>query len=355
MNAIDHIYASMLGEHPWTAFLENLTDNIPAGKATLQMYDYTNPENSFVALQSGFEDSALEEYALHYSKLNVLQQALARKPNFVGISDKDLVSKEVRKKNSFFNEWLEPNEIKSSAGIKVNGSGSQAISLVLLSGEDSDECRSKMADTLTGLSPHLQRAVDFYRRIKHPDVNNDFSQGLVDTFGMGFILINADCRIDVINNNAQKMLEEASFPLSFKSCRLHISDGELSSKISEMTKIRYAGPKSCDYYFPGVKVSLHRPDKDNMDMLFNGASCMILINGISKKPLRFDRKLIARTYCLTAAEMRAADGVIQGKSAAEIAQEAGLSRETIRVQVRSLYAKMGAHSQADVIRLVRPH
>lgn len=66
----------------------------------------------------------------------------------------------------------------------------------------------------------------------------------------------------------------------------------------------------------------------------------------------FDIEEFVSMHSLTAAEARALNGLIGGRSADEIAAEAGLSRETIRSQIKSLYAKTNAGSQIELIRMI---
>lgn len=352
---VDYIYAAMLGERPWTDLLKQVTQDTPAGKATLQMYDYQRPENSFVALQSGFDEAALQAYRSHYVALNILQQSLALRPNGIGFSDDVLVSREQRAKDSFFNEWLAPNEVKASAGVKIDKVGAEAVSLVLLSDKADGTWRNRMARELTSLAPHLQRASDFYKRRNQASSSDTLTRELLNVFGAGALLIRRGGHIEFMSPEVMRLLEGHSTLLCFNNSRLHVRAGELSDMISQMSNPRYTGPKTIDYYLSGLKISLIRPEQDSMNMLFNGASLIVVLRGTKEGPPRFDRKLVARTYNLTPAEMRALDGLVAGKSVAKIALEAKRSRETIRVQIRSLYVKIGAHSEADVIRLVRPH
>lgn len=318
------------------------------------MYDCDHPNNSYVAQQSGFEDRALVAYSQHYAPQNLLQQALKTKANGIGYKDTALVSETVQRKSSFFNDWLVPNEIRASAGMKIDRLGSGVISLVLLSNKANDNCRTLMSRKLTRIAPHIQRAYAFYRRKNESDLIHSPYLKLIKTFDTGLLLIKADRKIRYMSDAVRQLLDGQHASLGFNNSRLHVQDTELSALICEMTKANYAGPKTLDYYLPELKLSLMRPEQSSMDTLFSGSSLIILLSGVSRQPPKFDRKLVANTYGLTAAEMRAIEGLISGKAAAEIAKDAGLSRETIRAQIRSLYAKTGAHSQADIIRLVRP-
>ena len=351
---IDHLYAAMLGEHSWSCFLEHLVRKVPGGKATLQMYDRQQPDNSFVATQTGFDASALAAYSSHYAKLNLLQQSLAARPIGRAYADDVLVPGNARASDCFFNEWLMPNDVKSSAGIKIHASGPQAVSLVLLSGQADGACRRQMTGALNGLAPHLHRVSEFYRRRNEAVQVGALERELLDRFGTGMLLLKSGNRIGFINDAARQLLEGQTSSLCLSSSKLHIRDVELADLAAMMLKASSTEPKSVDYYCPGLKLTLLRPEQDSMDALFNGARLVVLISGIASRPPRYDRKLLATTYGLTAAEIRAVDGLVEGKSAAEIAAAAGLSRETIRVQIRSLYSNTGVRSQADIIRLVRP-
>ena len=60
---------------------------------------------------------------------------------------------------------------------------------------------------------------------------------------------------------------------------------------------------------------------------------------------------LAERYGLTARETEIMGLIAQRKSRAEIEQQLFLSENTVKTHVRHLYAKLGAHSKADVIAL----
>lgn len=351
---IDHLYAAMLGERPWSSFLERLVRDLPGGKATLQMYDSHRPEASFVALQTGFEPRALTDYGAHYVRLNLLQQALASRPTGRAFADDALVPPEARPRDPFFNEWLAPNEVRASAGLKIQSAGGRAVSLVLLSGRGDAAARARMVATLDELAPHLHRVSAFYRSPDHLARLAVIEGQVLDRFDTGMVMLGGDGRIGFLNEAARQMLEARGAVLRLDNSRLQARDPQLAELLSRMMSGRAGTAKTVDHYSQGLKLTLIRPQQDSMDALFNSARLVILMSGIATRPPRFDRTLLARTYQLTAAEMRAAEGLVSGLSAAEIASASGRSRETIRVQIRSLYAKTGARSQADILRLVRP-
>ena len=101
----------------------------------------------------------------------------------------------------------------------------------------------------------------------------------------------------------------------------------------------------------GSKLTLVQIRKDRFSAFFEGPTVIILMesNTGNRAP---DIHLFAQAYGLTEAETRCLSGLVAGKRIDEIAGGAMRSRETIRTQLKSLYAKTGAGSQAEIVLMV---
>ncbi|MGK9337336.1 helix-turn-helix transcriptional regulator [Sinorhizobium meliloti] len=71
------------------------------------------------------------------------------------------------------------------------------------------------------------------------------------------------------------------------------------------------------------------------------------------KPLSASEKLAS--YALSAREGEVAKAILVGKSVQQIADECDLSRETIRTQLKSVFAKLGVASQIELVRKFSDH
>ena len=61
-------------------------------------------------------------------------------------------------------------------------------------------------------------------------------------------------------------------------------------------------------------------------------------------------RLIARLYGLTPAECRFTAALLSGQSLTEYGERAGLTRNTLKTELRSLFAKTGTARQSELIR-----
>lgn len=100
------------------------------------------------------------------------------------------------------------------------------------------------------------------------------------------------------------------------------------------------------------RLTLVHIGKDRLTHYFEGPTVMLLVEQAKPVGESFDQRDFAAAYHLTGAEMRAMQGILAGMGVDAMADAASLSRETIRSQVKSLYAKVGVRSEAELLRLV---
>ena len=62
--------------------------------------------------------------------------------------------------------------------------------------------------------------------------------------------------------------------------------------------------------------------------------------------------LLKGLFDLTPAEAKVARGIVAGRTTEELAQDASVSRETIRSQLKSVLGKTGVGRQSDLVRLL---
>lgn len=85
--------------------------------------------------------------------------------------------------------------------------------------------------------------------------------------------------------------------------------------------------------------------------VFSGGAFIVIANVVSLAPSP-RASLLSALFDLTPAEARIARAVADLKRPADIALACGVSRETVRTQIKTIYAKTGLRSQAALARLV---
>lgn len=83
-----------------------------------------------------------------------------------------------------------------------------------------------------------------------------------------------------------------------------------------------------------------------------GENSVLLLVTDPDRPVHPNDDVVRALYGLTAAELEVANGLITGYSLREIASLRGVSIGTVRGQVKSIFARTGASSQSDLVRLL---
>ena len=85
--------------------------------------------------------------------------------------------------------------------------------------------------------------------------------------------------------------------------------------------------------------------------VFAGASCVLIVT-LLKPPLVPGVEVLQGLFDLTPAEARVARGIAEGRTVESIAERFGLSRETVRSQLKAVLGKTGLVRQAELVALL---
>lgn len=350
---IDAIYGGVLSEASWNRFLDTLAATIPGSTAGLILHDESEAKAPLALMSKSFPSSAATAYNAYYAAINPLPRLLSRNRSDCGLADVQLISFADFTKSEFFNDFLMPNELGFSAGVRMSNKDDRTIMLGV-NAPFGSPANERVTGLLTWLGPHVRRAFDFYRELGSGLAGPGVSGSIPDAIGIGTIVLGEGGRVKAVSAAMNAMLREASpiwlSPLGSVQLRCELAQGILDS----MLKKNYTGPKVKSLFCKCSKLTLVRFEKDRVLLDLEGPSVALLLESCDARPT-FDLHHFALAYDLTKAEIRALSGIVEGKSAAQIAQNAFVSPETVRSQMKSLYAKTGTNSAKDVLRMSLLH
>jgi DNA-binding CsgD family transcriptional regulator len=210
--------------------------------------------------------------------------------------------------------------------------------------------------------PHIDRAVRLARRLSSISTNMQVSKAMLDGETEPVACVGRDGRIFMANAAFDGVLA-AGTTLSVKAGRLNaIAPGvkkALEAAIREACDLA-AGTLGVPTANPVVTLQQrgHLPLVMSVAPLsqVNGASAstppsaMLRISDPMAPPAD---SLLKRGFGFTDAETRLARGLFQGESLAELAARLGISHNTVKSQMKSVFVKTGVSSRADLFALLR--
>lgn len=355
---IDLVYAALLGESSWQAFLEELSAALPNGKATMFYHD-AHTSAGALQLSAGIDTGLTAEYEKYYARINPWMRGATTRPlGRVVVADAMLPRSELAR-TEFYNDFLRPRDVHTGIGVTLRREEACNFLLSVMSADVDEADAREVVDSVQAVVPHLQRAFDYYRR------GQAGLLGLLSDNGFGPLrvgIFHLVPRLKVRQANAiARQLGETS--RSFRidcSGRFRCSDQRVLDFI-EMTLAAWPegskGPpvrtflvRRHDCELP-LRITALAPRQEGEAAFFRGPECILLVED-PQLELAPAVEEFGAFYRLTTAERRVVLGLAGGLTVEQIAAEAGNSAGTTRVHVKQIFAKTALRRQADLVRLV---
>jgi DNA-binding CsgD family transcriptional regulator len=346
---IDLIYSAMLGETSWQTFLDQMSLSSPGSFSVMFSHDVMR-RNGFVGLHSCGDQAAMEAYDEYYYELNPWAPHCAVRQPGISIIGHDIYPQSELMRSEFYCDFLSRLDVKSTAGCTIDKGFERTFLISTMTVDDDPDLIRPIADQFSRLAPHLKRAADFYRREPKLRAVSELGGTLFDAVNIGMVMIGEGSRVKAWSEAAQQIVADTTVLRTSPFGRVTLRHETAQAGLHAMLGRAYDGPKQMTFTDDAVKTTLVHVTKDRLSYYFEGPTVILLLERPGRKGAS-DLDIFSAAHGLTKSETRALAGILAGKSAAEIARESGLSRETIRSQVKSLYARLDVRSEAELLRL----
>ncbi len=211
------------------------------------------------------------------------------------------------------------------------------------------------------LVPHLRRAVLIGKIIEFKTAQAATFADVLDGLSAGMLFVDSTGRITHANGAAQAMIADGNVfraPLG----RLVASDLDVNRSLQDIFLAAAAGDAAIGVR--GVAVPLVARDGEryvaHVLPLSSGArrgagvsytAAAVLFVQKTALATRSPPEAIARTYRLTAMEVRVLLAIVEVGGVPEVAGTLGIGESTVKTHLKRLYEKTGAHRQADLVKL----
>jgi len=221
-----------------------------------------------------------------------------------------------------------------------------------------DDREREMAQNI---ADHVGRAIRLYRSLRLAEVQVIAFARALEHLSEGVILVDSDLRILHANSAAELLLAER-IGLSRCGRRFALHDphaqGALEACIRQLT--RFPPPsveKGIRATRPGggtpVRITAQPALGDAIATISARGQVLLFIDD-PDQVADASSDALAKSFNLTPAEARVAALAARPMRVAEIATQLGVSENTTKTQLKSVYQKAGATSRAEFVRLLPP-
>jgi DNA-binding CsgD family transcriptional regulator len=355
---LEVLYEAPTDPARWGDFLRLTAKAVEGESAGILMHDF-NDVQSFVSQQWNMDPEATRKYVEHYTEKDVWFQSIRHSADWLGTSEQFVPFDEL-KRTEFYNDLILPYEVPHLLAAMVERTPSRVVNLSVYRGFRRGPFGPETLEPMRTLRPHIQRAYRLYRELAAARDKGTSLQAALDSVGTGVILVGQDLHILTSNRAADRLLAESD-GLEAKRDRLRATRHEESENLQRLVSeacVTSAGQGAK----PGGVLSVSRRKRPPLHVVVSPsqgmhldekklARAVVLVTDPAEEVRPMAETLRIR-YGLTPAESRLALLLVDGHSPHQIADMLGVSRNTVKTQLASIYNKTGASRQSQLVRLL---
>jgi DNA-binding CsgD family transcriptional regulator/PAS domain-containing protein len=350
------LYRSIHTPSPWSEFLQALCDHFQACAATLVLRQPARGDRGYM-----FDANVRQSLMEVYRTANFPDDPFLDLEEGVACNIFDRVSREAFFRSRFYNELLKLDNDTDVLALNVTFGNTYLGSLKLSRRAPLGEFGLPEKSLMMRIYPHLKVALGIYERSRRQSLENNAYIKAIDQLAFGVVILNERGHVIRVNETASRMMKESQL---LRVVGNHLQAGEPEHEVlvgnaikATLTRsgaeagaagsLKLAAEKSDRSLYMLLKpIQESAPDAGNP-----GAGVAIFLSA-DKLQHNVSIEAFAKLYHISRAEMALVTELLDGASIIEASTTLGISENTARVQLRSVFTKTDTHRQADLIRLV---
>jgi DNA-binding CsgD family transcriptional regulator len=347
----------------WRPLIEGLARRTGSTSAALVIQAF---DEDLYAISGSWRlpEEFLNAYREYYHHLDIWADVVVpnreKYPSGYVCTSESLCPAPEMKKKEFYNDLLVRGGIEHALFELVENSKSCVAAVALYRDKSHVEFGDSELKILQFLAPHLRRAFDLYRGFATLKSRAEGVERALDMVSTGVVLLDSKCRIVLANHVAEAILAEKD-GLLFEQKGLSAENAEESARLTGA--IRQAaltsegkGASAGGMFFvsrrcrPPLELRISPIRNSQVDGARRTAAVVLITDPLwTQRP---ERQMLRNSYGLTPAECRIALLLSDGKSPRQICETVGVTENTVRSQIKSIFSKTGVRRQSELIRLL---
>lgn len=344
------IYDCVLDESAWLRLLTGLATATGRSEGSLFIWDRGNGQAPRASTISLCAPEVLRDYDEHYSFIDPAQAFMVGRQSGNWYHDVRDYGKASMARDPFYQDFFRTYELGMSSTAKLYEHDGAGVYLSLLTARDAPMPTQAQQQMLERLSTHLRQAALLAGRIQRLELGVAQRELLLEQSATPQWLVDTEGRVVFCNTNAERGMGLLGFPLRLRHGRL-VADMLPALPAAIRNACGKSGPAragwlcvqrtNVELLITPVKAESHCPPA-----LQRPLALVALLENRS----RID--LLAELFHFTPAESRLAELIAQGLSPEDCAARLGVSINTVRSQLRSLFRKTNTERQVELVGLL---
>ena len=350
---IEDIYSAGMGQMPWSDVLAKMAR--ARGESQAVMYERglaDGPPNILGSYNLDPESST--RYVAHYGLIDVWHRRLMASPTFEPAPTDSLIDQRELEATEFYNDFLRPLDVERGIGAMAYRGANSATLFAMQRSRRRGLFSARDQKLLSILFPHIRRSLELQNAMRRASMAAASAKE-DPLLQLGLVVLAADGRVIFANRPAIDILLRMGIRMVMG--RLSGARSQADGVVEAIEDAAAAG--TGQFRRRSFFMTMSIDTRTEVDLVL--ASEDEQLAGDSEPGIAITLRLRTGTdlagslqsaFGLTPSEAALAVGLSQGETLAGIARSRGTSVNTVRVQLRSAFAKTGCHRQSDLMRLV---
>jgi DNA-binding CsgD family transcriptional regulator len=356
---IGDVYDAAADATLWEPFLGELSRSLRADSAAMVMH-HLGREVHTISAGWKVEPDAGRLYQQHYGSIDVWAMRGRSKPAGYVCTSASLCPTDELVTTEIYNDFLVPYGVKHGLFGVVENNPSRWASVSLYRGRRSSDFRVSDLQTLNLLVPHIQRAFKLHFQFSELKAHSEGVEAALNMLAAGVIFFGDKGQVLLMNNRAEAVVNRRD--------GLLLAHGKLSAAVrAESAALRAmiggaartgigkgvnAGGTILISREKGRPLSITVAPLREFNPTPSQQPAAVLFISDPDRNLELPADLLRRCYQLTPAEVRLTIPLLEGHSLKEAADSCGVTHNTARSQLKSIFSKTQVQRQGELIRLL---
>lgn len=365
LEAIEAIYASAFDHGLWHGFVDRLSQHFPGFVIGLRLRDEAAAaERALKMIVCGLPPSHAASYADYYISTNPWALSIPQMTAGRVLFGSEMVDPAEFYRSEFYNDWAKPLGVDSSFGYLTEQDPGRHMLFSSLQREAGNGQYDEMQRLIGLMGPHLRRAMGLSRQFGFLAEERRLRERAMDQFSTGIAVVDSNGRLLYANAAVEQMSQQddgitllrGQLRTTSRSTNSRLADciglagrtgvyASLTTHVQAPSVIRVERPSGRKPY--AVMVAPMPGSAEGLPLAWRSA-VMVFINDPEQR-LSPTPEMLRSLYGLTPAESRLVIAMLQDFTLDQIGEKFGVSANTLKVQLRQIFAKTGTCRQSELI------
>ena len=350
----------------WHSILGEIAGAVRAKSGLLRMLDLRGDRAVRSSYHHNLDDDLQSAYCAGLVNDDPYLDALCRVAPGRMVTNDRLIDLDALRRTSFYQHYLGPldNHYVCGGFVQRDTAGRFTI-LGLHRHRGATQFDDRELQLVQLLSPHVRRAVQLGNLLARESRRADTAEAALDDLSVAAYLLDGDDRVLHANRQGERLLGHG-LGVRLRHGQLAARDRQRTSAFASLLEEARRG---ADGSRPSVPRSLLLPERDgvepnllaiampvpgdraNLRDSWPDARVAVYLGDLADTGL-LQPDLLRALYGMTAAEARLAVALARGRELPELAGDWCVSSDTLRSQLKAVFAKTGVRRQTDLVRLL---